>query len=111
MRIVHQLREANANISIYTWSDHFNELAAQISTDLAGTGIRAVSSVNKRNAGRAGLMLMAPTPVLDHFLPFDSQISAVRTGITATRALREWFVSHQDTVRGWAALVPDGKAI
>ena len=104
------MRQANATINFYTWGDHFNELPAQISTDLAGTGIPAVPSVNKRNAGRAGLMVMAPTPVLDHFLPFDNQISAVRTGIAATRALREWFVSLQDTVRGWAALVLDGKA-
>lgn len=106
MRIVHQLREANANINFYTWGDHFNELAARISADLAGTGIRAIPSVNKRKNGRAGLMLMVPTPALDHFIPFDDQTEAVREGIAATRALRTWFVSHQDEVRGWAALVP-----
>ncbi|KMK64033.1 PD-(D/E)XK nuclease superfamily [Puniceibacterium sp. IMCC21224] len=109
MRIVHQLREANANINFYTWGDHFNELAAQISADLAGTGIRAIPTVNKRKSGRAGLMLVVPTPALDHFTPFDEQIESVRTGIVATRSLREWLISHQDAVRGWAALVPDKK--
>lgn len=109
MRIVHQLREANANINFYTWGDHFNELVAQISADLAGTGIRAIPTVNKRNSGRAGLMLVVPTPALDHFTPFDEQIESVRTGIVATRSLREWLVSHQVAVRGWAALVPDKK--
>jgi hypothetical protein len=106
MRIVRQLREANANINFYAWGDHFNELAARISADLAGTGIRAIPSVNKRKNGRAGLMLMVPTPALDHFIPFDDQTVAVREGIAATRALRTWFVSHQDEVRGWAAMVP-----
>lgn len=111
MRVVHQLREANANISFYTWGDHFNELAARISADLAGTGIRAIPSVNKRKGGRAGLMLVVATPRLDHFTPFDDQIDAVRAGIAATRALRNWFVSHQDEIRGWAALIPSGEAV
>jgi hypothetical protein len=109
MRIVHQLREANANINFYTWGDHFNELAAKISADLAGTDIRAIPTVNKRKSGRAGLMLVVPTPALDHFMPFDEQIEAVRTGIAATRFLREWFVSHEDVVHGWAALLPGKK--
>ncbi|MGQ0564737.1 MAG: hypothetical protein ACT4OK_06665 [Gemmobacter sp.] len=109
MRIVHQLREANANISFYTWGDHFNELAAKISSDLAGTGIRAIPTVNKRNSGRAGLMLVVPTPALDHFVPFADQIESVRKGISATRALREWFISHREAVRGWSALVPGRK--
>lgn len=109
MRIVHQLREANANINFYTWGDHFNELAARISADMAGTGIRAVPSVNKRKGGRAGLMLVVPTPALDHFIPFDDQIAAVREGIVATRALRDWFVRNQNAVRAWARLVPGSK--
>ncbi len=107
MRIVHQLREANANINFYTWGDHFNELAAQISADLAGTGIRAIPSVNKRKEGRAGLMLVVQTPALDHFIPFDEQIGAVREGIEATRALRDWFVSPRAAVAAWSDLVPD----
>ena len=110
MRIVHQLREGNANISFYTWGDHFPELAATISADLAGTGIRAVPSVNKRRNGRAGLMLVKETPELDHFVDFDAQIDAVRQGIVTTRALHDWFVRHRDAVRGWAALVPDQSA-
>lgn len=73
-------------------------------------GRRALSLLKRPACFSRGLMLMVPTPVLDHFMPFDNQISTVRTGIAATRTLREWFVSHQDTVRGWAALVPDGKA-
>jgi len=109
MRIVHQLREANANISFYTWGDHFNDLAAAVSADLAGSGIRAIPSVNKRKGGRAGLMLVLPTPPVDHFAPFDGQVAAVREGIMATRALRDWFVAHQDAVRRWAALLPKGE--
>jgi hypothetical protein len=54
-------------------------------------------------------MLVVPTPALDHFMPFDEQIEAVRTGIAATRFLREWFVSHEDVVHGWAALLPGKK--
>lgn len=109
MRIVHQLREANANINFYTWGDHFNELAARISADLAGTDIRAIPSVNKRKGGRAGLMLVVPTPALDHFIPFEDQIEAVHQGIVATRTLRDWFVHNQNAVRAWAALVPGSK--
>jgi len=100
----------NANISFYTWGDHFPELAATISADLAGTGIRAVPSVNKRRNGRAGLMLVKETPELDHFTDFDAQIDAVRQGIATTRALHDWFVRHRDAVRGWAALVPNRSA-
>ncbi len=105
MRIVHQLREANANINFYTWGDHFNELAARISAGLAGTAIRAIPNVNKRRTGRSGLMLVVDTPTLDHFIPFDDQIEAVRTGIAATRALRAWFVTHQAEIRSWAASI------
>lgn len=106
MRIVHQLREANANINFYTWGDYYNELVAKISVDLAQTGIRAIPSVNKRKGGRAGLMLVVSTPPLDHFAPFDDQIEAVRDGINSTRALRNWFVSNERIVRQWASIVP-----
>ena len=105
MRIVHQLGEGNANICFYTWGDHFNEMAAMISADLAGTGIRVVPSINKRKAGRAGLMLVREVPKLDHFIDFDAQIDVVRTGILATRDLRQWIASRQEVVQRWSSLL------
>jgi len=107
MRIVHQLREANANISFYTWGDYFNALAAKVSADLSGTAMRAIPTVNKRKGGRSGMMLVVLTPQVDHFRPFEEQIEAVREGILATRALHAWFLAHRDVVRSWAALVPE----
>jgi len=40
MRIVHQLREGNANVNFYTWGDHFTALAGAMASDLADTPSR-----------------------------------------------------------------------
>ncbi|WP_136686026.1 hypothetical protein [Falsirhodobacter xinxiangensis] len=105
MRIVHQLREANANINFYGWGDHFNALVGPVSMELATSGIRAIPTVNKRKEGRSGLMLVVDTPPVSHFEDFDSQIDAIRQGISETRRLRAWLMARKDVVARWAALI------
>lgn len=106
MRIVHQLREGNANVNFYGWGDHFPEIAARVAADLAGSGIRPVPTVNKRKGGRSGLMLVVETPAIDQFADFEAQIDAVRQGIERTSALRAWVLAHKSAVQRWAAMVP-----
>lgn len=73
MRIVHQLRESNANVNFYTWGDHFTALAATVAADLAGTPYRPVPTINKRTSGRSGLMIVVETPSIDNGAGFDDQ--------------------------------------
>ena len=105
MRIVHQLREANANINFYTWGDHFPHLAQAMAPALQGTGFRLVPTVNKRRGGRSGLMIVAETPKVDQFADFDQQREAVTQGIWATEKLRDWFLDHRTDVEAWSRIV------
>ena len=106
-RLVHQLREANANICLYTWGDLFTHLAGVIATDLLGTPYRLVPTINKRSGGRSGLMLVADTPVVDNLANFDEQIESIREGQRVTLALRDWFSARSSVVERWAARVTE----
>lgn len=54
MRLVHQLREANVNLSFYGWGDHFADLVAPLSVALKGTGFKIVPTVtSERPVGAA----------------------------------------------------------
>lgn len=104
-RIVHQLRKGNANINFYGWGEYFDQLQGVITDDIAGTGFRLIRGVNRRANGRAGLVIAVETPKVDLLGEFDSQEEAIREGIKATRQLREWFLTNQNTVSGWAEVV------
>jgi len=104
-RLVHQLREANANINFYGWGDFFNEIAGEIAVDLKGTGYRLVPTINKRVGGRSGLMIVATTPAVDSLASFDEQRQAVVDGAKITAQLKDWFCSNEPAVRRWAGLV------
>ncbi len=105
MRIVHQLREANANINFYTWGDHFTALAAIVASDLSGTRYRPIPTLNKRANGKSGLMIVAQTPLIDNQSGFDTQVEAILTGIRTTDGLRAWIWSHRDEIERWASVV------
>lgn len=101
-RLVHQLREGNANINFYTWGNHFSQLAGVIAPDLAGTPYRLVPTVNKRVGGNAGLMIVCDTPSIDNFAPFEEQKAAVLAGMEATAELKAWIWSARPAVLRWA---------
>lgn len=79
-RLVHQLREGNANICLYGWGAHFSYLASEIATALAGTPYRLVPTINKRAGGRAGLMIVADTPQVDNLADFNAQRPQIEAG-------------------------------
>ncbi len=105
MRIVHQLREANANINLYTWGDYFSHLAQAMAPALQGTDFRLVPTLNKRRGGRSGLMIVAETPKVNQFADFDQQREAVTQGIRATEKLRDWFMDHRTDAEAWSRIV------
>lgn len=102
VRIVHQLREGNANVNFYTWGDHFHALAATVAADLARTPYRPVPTNNKRTNRRSGLMIVVGTPPETGF---DAQRENILAGLKATDELRAWIWSHQSVVERWAAIV------
>lgn len=105
MRIVHQLREGNANVNFYGWGDHFTALAGIMAQDLAGTPYRLVPTVNKRANGKSGLMVVIETPSIDNLSGFDAQRDLILVGMKATDGLRTWIWSHREAIRRWADLV------
>jgi hypothetical protein len=105
VRIVHQLREGNANVNLYTWGNHFTALAATVAADLARTPYRPVPTNNKRTHGRSGLMIVVGTPPIDNETGFDAQRENILAGMKATDELRAWIWSHQNVVESWAAIV------
>jgi len=104
MRIVHQLREGNANVNFYGWGDQFVTLAGPMATDLAGAPYRLVPTANKRANGRSGLMIVVETPQVDNISGFDAQADAIIKGMEATEGLRAWIWGHKEAVRRWAAI-------
>ena len=105
MRIVHQLRERNANVNFYGWGDHVTELASTMAADLKGTRYRIVPTVNKRANGRSGLMIVAGTPPVDNLSGFEEQREKILVGMRATEPLRERLWSHPDEMRRWAKII------
>ncbi len=105
MRIVHQLREGNANVNFYGWGDHFTALAGAMAADLASTDYRLVPTVNKRVNGKSGLMIVIDTPSIDNLSGFDAQRDPLLVGMKATDGLRAWMWSHQEVIQRWAGLV------
>ncbi len=100
-RLVHQLREGNANINFYGWGDHFTHLAQIMANDLFDTPYRLVPTVNKRVGGKSGLMIVVDTPPIDNLSSFDSQEDGIVEGIRRTVALRSWFLSNQAVIERW----------
>ncbi len=105
VRIVHQLREGNANINFYGWGDHFTELAAVVAADLKGTPYRPVPTVNKRKEGKSGLMIVAMTPSINNTDAFENQRSAIIDGIRVTNELRSWMWKNKAAIERWATIV------
>jgi hypothetical protein len=110
MRLVHQLREANANLCFYTWGDLFSHLAGVIGADLDGTTYRLVPTINKRVGGRSGLMIVVDTPFVDNLGSFDNQIAAIEEGQRNTLLLRDWFASRRSVVERWARRAEEFRA-
>ena len=94
-RLVHQLREGNANINFYGWGGLFTRLASVMAPDLDGTPYRPVPTVNKRVGGNSGLMLVADTPAIDNMSSFEAQEDRILEGarITAGREIGFWATS------------------
>jgi hypothetical protein len=105
MRIVHQLREGNANVNFFGWGDHFTALAGTMAADLANTNYRLVPSVNKRANGKSGLMIVIDTPQIDNLSGFDAQRDLIPVGMKSAEDLRAWIWSHSDVIQRWAGLV------
>jgi hypothetical protein len=101
-RLVHQLREANANINFYTWGDAFEAIALDLRRDLQGTGFTLSATVNRRKGGRSGLMVCVPTPPVDNQRPFADQTGAILQGMGAADRLRGWFLANQSLLRSWS---------
>lgn len=104
-RLVHQLREGNANINFYGWGGLFTHLASVMAVDLKGRPYRPVPTTTKRVGGNSGLMLVVDTPPVDNVGGFDAQRTAVLEGMRATSELRRWFLGHRDAVERWARAV------
>lgn len=107
LRIVHQLREGNANVNFYGWGDHFTALAGAMAADLAGTEYRLVPTVNKRASGKSGLMIVIETPSIDNLSGFDAQRTPLVVGMKAAEALRDWTWSHREVIQRWAEIVAE----
>lgn len=108
MRLVHQLREGNANLSFYGWGDHFADLVTPLSLALKGTGFRAIPTVNKRKAGRSGLMVVAMTPPVSNQRPFGEQREAITEGLQQADALRRWLGESRELTEALSAIVSAG---
>ena len=104
-RLVHQLREGNANLCFYGWGDYFTHLAGQIAPTLAGTPYRIVPTVNKRANGRSGLMIVVDTPAIDNLADFDAQRKEIEVGMRATEALATWFAAQRNRCQEWVERV------
>jgi hypothetical protein len=104
-RLVHQLREGNANVNFYGWGKHFSHLAAVMASALVGTPYRPVPTVNKRVGGNSGLMIVADTPMIDNLLGFDVQREDILKGMKVTSELREWIRSNKRAIEAWAKKV------
>jgi hypothetical protein len=104
-RLVHQLREGNANINFYGWGRHFSRLAGFMAPYLVGTGYRPVPTINKRVDGKSGLMIVVDTPAVDNLLGFDEQREAVLQGMRVTAELRKWFLGNKLAIEEWANAV------
>jgi hypothetical protein len=102
MRLVHQLREANANINFYKWGDAFERVALEFRADLAGTGYTLAATLNRRKGGHSGLMVCVQTPSVDNQRPFSDQRDAILAGMSAVEGLRCWFINSQPLLRRWA---------
>lgn len=100
-RLVHQLREGNANICLYGWGDYFSHLAGLMAPALAGTTYRLVPTINKRANGRAGLMIVADTPPIDNLADFQAQQEKIEAGMRVTEALAAWFTAQRDNCQMW----------
>lgn len=105
IRIVHQLREGNANINFYGWGNHFEHVATTIKNDLKGTPYKVAASINKRKGGNSGLMIYAKTPAIDNLQDFDSQEGEILEGIKATDNLRQWFTDNQPLIQKWNEII------
>jgi hypothetical protein len=103
-RLVHQLREGNANINFYGWGRFFTILASVIAADLHDTPYRPVPTVNKRVGGKSGLMLVVDTPPIDNLKSFEEQRDQILQGARITAALRDWFVSNETAIERWATV-------
>jgi len=105
MRLVHQLREANVNLSFYGWGEHFADLVAPLSVALKGSDFRIVPTINKRKAGRSGLMVVALTPAVSNQKPFIEQQDAIVAGLQKAEALREWLDGNRALTETLSRLV------
>ena len=106
-RLVHQLREGNANINLYGWGDHFSYLAQILAPALVGTAFRPVPTVNKRVNGKSGLMIVADTPQVDNLEGFDAQREAILAGMKLTKSLQYWFLANRETFENCAVKVDE----
>lgn len=106
-RLVHQLREGNANVNFYGWGDYFTALAGAIGADLEGTPYRVVPTINKRANGKSGLMIVADTPTIDNLSSFDSQKDNILHGMKITEDLRIWLWSKEKQIHRWAEIVAE----
>lgn len=106
-RLVHQLREGNANINFYGWGMHFSHLAMLLAPALAGTNYRPVPTINKRAGGNSGLMIVADTPIVDNIRGFDAQREEILAGMQTTIALQSWFSANRSAIEACAAKVSE----
>lgn len=95
MRLVHQLREANANLCFYGWGDQFTDLAEPLAHLAAGQGFKLQPTINRRKNGKSGLMLIAAADVVDNQRPFEPQVAAILDGMAKAETLRQWLLANK----------------
>jgi hypothetical protein len=103
MRLVHQLREANANLCFYGWGNQFIELAEPLAALTKGLGYKLQPTINRRKSGRSGLRVITATEAVDNQQAFDQQVPAILDGMAKADALRLWLGANRSGVEAVAA--------
>jgi len=107
IRIVHQLREGNANINFYKWGNHFDDIAASVQASLKGLPFNVAATMNRRKGGNSGLMIYGETPQIDNLKTFEDQQVQLNAGMEMVDRLRGWFEANQSTIREWAESIAE----
>lgn len=98
-RLVHQLRESNANFCFFSWGGSASR-ETQMARDLSGSPYRLVKSKSASDA--PGLMIATSTPFVDNLGDFVAQQGKIVEGMTKTLALFDWISERREMVERWS---------
>jgi hypothetical protein len=101
-RLAHHLREGVASVLLYGWGARLAEVAHVMEPALARTPFRLAVQPGRRQAARAGLLIVADTRPVDPARSIARQRDAVAVAIARVDLLRRWFAGHRAAARYWA---------